>query len=203
MKQEKHQDRCIEWEKTKPFVQKIFSINWLHICPWAEMRILQSHVLFPDLSWYYSIVLWVIWESKLAWHQLTSTSVPKSEELLLGGTFLEWAIYPEVSSSLYLAKVFVKLASNPAIFWQNHCSTAAVPAPPLSWAMQQLLHTDEEKPEPSSGALNRSVTSDMFIFFMCNELHISSHIQSIQFAHHKSHQHSWQLSPCLIWWEGL
>lgn len=28
----------------------------------------------------------------------------------------------------------------------------------------QLLHTEEEKPEPSSGALNRSLTSDMFIF---------------------------------------
>lgn len=66
-------------------------------------------------------------KSKLAWHQLISTSTPKSEELLCG-TFPGLATYPEVSSSLYLAKVFVKVASNPANFQQDDCNTAAVPA---------------------------------------------------------------------------
>lgn len=112
------------------------------------------------LNWFLSCLR----KSKLAWHQLISTSASKPEELLHGGTFPGLATYPEVSSSLYLAKVFVKLASNPAISQQSDCSTAAVPAPPQSWDVQQLLHTDEEKPEPSSGALNRSLTSDMFIF---------------------------------------
>lgn len=42
----------------------------------------------------------------------------------------------------------------------------------------------------------------MFIFLKCNELYISSQSQSILFAHHKSHQHSWQLSPASFGGKG-